>query len=89
MRRRIHEGEQYPFYSLGLPANGVRLAIDVSDEDFADYQRVMGEFEAWQGRLSAAAQDAHDHRWLDQTKLQDDFESYVCAGCGKRKHEPR
>ena len=50
--RHIYCDEWYPVFSLDdEDSDG---AMELSEEDLADYERVMREFAAWQKRLSDA-----------------------------------
>jgi hypothetical protein len=50
----ISSDERWPFFTLDDPelwaANEIP-PVELSDADYADYKRVMAEFEAWQDRI--------------------------------------
>jgi len=52
----IVETEEYPVYSLNTESWGDgQAAIELSNAEWEEYLRVQGEFDAWQKRMSTAA----------------------------------
>jgi hypothetical protein len=49
MKTRIDCDEKYPFFTLDESNDGPE--IELTDEEYADFQRVMDEFYAWQERI--------------------------------------
>lgn len=51
----VDEQELFPFCDLYLNEfTGNGAVIGLTDDEHADYERVMGEFRAWQKRLTGA-----------------------------------
>lgn len=46
--------ERYPFYFLDEDADG--KSVSLTDSEYADYKRVMAEFDAWQDKMRAMRQ---------------------------------
>lgn len=46
--------ERYPFYFLDGDADmRDRKSVSLTDSEYADYKRVMAEFDAWQDKMNA------------------------------------
>jgi hypothetical protein len=57
MKVYADEDEYYPFWTLREASSddSARKKADykdISDEEFAEYKRIMAEFEAWQEKLA-------------------------------------
>lgn len=51
MKFYIKRGEWYPVYTLHRKQDFIEIEIEISEADYADYKRVMKEFDDWQDRL--------------------------------------
>jgi hypothetical protein len=52
---KVHIGkDEFTLYFLSPEADqlGGRIIIDLLEHEFADYERVISEFDAWQTRIS-------------------------------------
>lgn len=59
MKARIECDEWYPVYSLELEHMTSGTFMELTDEEWADYRRVMDKFNAWQQRLELAASEPY------------------------------
>jgi hypothetical protein len=76
----IYEDELYPYYGLE-PANPHSTRIELSPDEWSDYERVMREFAAWQARLSEAYRELRRCKsgCIDEC-VQPDLVRCACGG---------
>lgn len=51
MKKYVYADEEWPVYSLIDHGTRYDMVVELSDEEWADYERVEREYEAWQLKL--------------------------------------
>lgn len=55
--------ERYPDWGLDEDPTAFSVAVELSEEDVADFRRVAAEYDSWQIRLQLAVEAAQAEEW--------------------------
>lgn len=66
----LHEDAKFPYYLEDGDGYEPASCIDLSEADYADYQRVTREYDEWQQRSRAARDDAAERKEFARLKAK-------------------